>query len=248
MGRLVALSGPSCVGKSPLHGAITRLHPEWEERLKKLVLYNCRAPRPGERDGVDYHFRSREEIESFRSRPDMLVMDVRGDLQSLSLPELEKTLTASDALFEGNPFVGVALLTAPGLARFPRLGVFISPLSQDEIKELQARGVKLDAFVTDLMRRKLLRRTTRFKGILSLPDLNEIERRAGSALGEMRLACHFDWVIPNHDGEDSERWGAFYYPVGDARRTMLTLLELLSSGRSEGAERWAPGLFGGAEG
>ena len=247
MGRLVILSGPSCVGKSPLHGAITKLYPEWEERLKKLVLYNCRAPRPGERDGVDYFFRTREEIESFRGRKDMLVMDVRGDLQALSLPELEKTLAASDALFEGNPFVGAALLSAPDLARFPRLGIFISPLSRDEIVELKTRGVKLDAFVADVMRRKLLRRTTRSKGILSLPDREEIERRAGSAFGEMRLACHFEWVIPNHDGEDSENWGAFYYPVGDARRTMLTVLALLSGAPAAGAERWEAGLLGGSE-
>jgi guanylate kinase len=247
MGRLVVLSGPSCVGKSPLHGAITKLYPEWEERLRKLVLFNCRAPRPGERDGVDYFFRTREEIDSFRSRPDMLVMDVRGDLQALSLPELEKTLAASDALFEGNPFVGSALLAAPELARFPRLGVFISPLSRDELAELKRRGVKLDAFVTDVMRRKLLRRTTKFKGILSLPDLNEIERRCGSAFGELRLACRFEWVIPNHDGEDSENWGAFYYPVGDARRTLLTLLALLSGAPAAEAERWETGLLGGSE-
>ena len=247
MGRLVVISGPSCVGKSPLHGAITKLHPEWEERLRKLVLFNCRAPRPGEREGVDYFFRSREEIDSFRSRKDMLVMDVRGDLQALSLPELGKSLATSDALFEGNPFVGSALLSAPDLARFPRLGVFISPLSRDEIVELKALGVKLSAFVTDVMRRKLLRRTTRFKGILSLPDLNEIERRAGSALAEMRLACSFEWVIPNHDGEDSENWSAFYYPVGDARRTLVTLLRLLSGEAADGAQRWEAGLLGGSE-
>ena len=248
MGRLVVLSGPSCVGKSPLHGALTRLHPEWEERLKKLVLYNCRSPRPGERDGVDYFFRTRDEIESFRGRKDMLVMDVRGDLQALSLPDLEKTLAASDALFEGNPFVGTALLSAPGLARFPRLGVFISPLSRDELAELKALGVKLDSFVTDVMRRKLLRRTTRFKGILSQPDLQEIERRCGSAFGELKLACQFEWVIANHDGEDSENWSAFYYPIGDARRTLLTVLALLSGAPAAGAERWEAGLLGGPEG
>jgi len=61
-GRLVILSGPSCVGKSPLEKALGRFFPELRQRLQKLVLYNSRAPRPGEMDGKDYYFRTREQI------------------------------------------------------------------------------------------------------------------------------------------------------------------------------------------
>ena len=60
MGRLIILSGPSCVGKGPLHTAFHNFYPERAANLQKIVLYNCRAPRPGEIDGKDYHFRSRE--------------------------------------------------------------------------------------------------------------------------------------------------------------------------------------------
>ena len=52
-GRLVILSGPSCIGKSPLEKALGRFFPELRRQLQKLVLYNTRAPRPGELDGVD---------------------------------------------------------------------------------------------------------------------------------------------------------------------------------------------------
>ena len=64
MGRLVILSGPSCVGKGPLHAALKKFHPEIVARTPKFVLYDSRAPRPGEIDGVDYHFRSRAVIEA----------------------------------------------------------------------------------------------------------------------------------------------------------------------------------------
>ncbi len=59
MGQLVILAGPSCVGKGPLHAALGKFYPEVAARLRKMVLYNSRAPRPGEREGVDYYFRTR---------------------------------------------------------------------------------------------------------------------------------------------------------------------------------------------
>jgi len=39
-GRLVILSGPSCVGKSPLDRALARCYPELHQRLQKLVHFN----------------------------------------------------------------------------------------------------------------------------------------------------------------------------------------------------------------
>src|SRR5262245_22185311 len=92
-GRLVILAGPSCVGKSPLAKALARFYPELSRRLQPVVLYNSRTPRPGESDGVDYHFRSRSDVEVFRREPERyVVMDVRGDLQALDLTELDALL------------------------------------------------------------------------------------------------------------------------------------------------------------
>jgi guanylate kinase len=61
-GRLVILSGPSCMGKSPLYKALVKLHPELSQRIQKVVLFNSRPPRPGELDGVDHHFRTRQHV------------------------------------------------------------------------------------------------------------------------------------------------------------------------------------------
>jgi guanylate kinase len=47
MGRFVMLSGPSCVGKGPLHNALKRFYPYLEQKLEKLILFNSRAPRTG---------------------------------------------------------------------------------------------------------------------------------------------------------------------------------------------------------
>ena len=52
-GRLVILSGPSCVGKRPLAKALARFHPELSANLQPIVLFNSQSPRAGERDGED---------------------------------------------------------------------------------------------------------------------------------------------------------------------------------------------------
>jgi len=243
-GRLVVLSGPSCVGKSPLDRALGRFHPELRNRLRKLVLYNSRFPRPGEADGVDYHFRTTTQVEALRADNRKIVLDVRGDLQAVDLQELGRLLAHADAFFEGNPFVGLTLLTHPRLAQVERLGVFLAPLSREEILYLKApeRNVSFPALVTDIMRRKLLRRTRRQKVELSAKDLENIETRASSAYAELKDAWRFRYVIPNHDGEDSDNWEGFYYLIGDARKSLNAFAALLEGRDSPDVEVWEEGL------
>ena len=102
------------------------------------MLYNDRDPRPGEVDGVDYHFRDRETIQALGADENCVVMDVRGDTQALDVAELKRLLEKGDVFFEGNPFVGRTLQTDPRLAEVPRLGVFMAPLSREEILDLIA--------------------------------------------------------------------------------------------------------------
>lgn len=243
-GRLVILCGPSGVGKSPLDKALGKFYPELRQRLRKLVLYNSRAPRPGEVDGVDYHFRRRSQVEALRTENRHAVLEVRGDLQALDVEELQFLLADGDAFFEGNPFVGRALQTHPRLAGVERLSVFLAPLAKEEILYLQApqRNISLPDLVTDVMRRKLLRRARRQKLELSAKDLENIETRAASAYRELKEAWHFDHVIPNHDGEDSDNWEAFYYPLGDARKALQAFVALLEGRVPTGVEKWEQDL------
>ena len=243
-GRLIILSGPSCVGKSPLCRALGKFYPELHAQLQKLVLVNSRAPRPGEVDGVDFHFWTRAQVDALRADHRYAVLEARDDLQALDIQELESLLRRGDVLFEGNPYVGRALQTHPRMAEVERLSIFLSPLSKDEIAYLKApeRNVSLPEFLTDVMRRKLLRRTRRQKGELSLKDLENIETRASSAYRELREACNFQYVIPNHDGEDSDNWEAFYYLIGDARKSLDAFAALLKGSVPPGVEHWEADL------
>ena len=172
--------------------------------------------------------------------------DVRGDLQGLDVTDLRHVLDGDqDPFFEGNPFIPMEIIKSPLLSSIPKLSVFLSPLSRDELLYLKdpARRVSLAPLVTDVQRRKLLHRTRKQKGILALTDLEDIERRAGSAYQEMQLAHHFDFVIPLHDGEADDNWDAFYYPVGDARRALLAFAAILRGEEAPHAEQWEPGLL-----
>jgi len=242
--RLLILSGPSCVGKSPLDKALSKFYPELRLSMQPLVLYNDRAARPGESDGVDYYFRSREVIENLKKKDQFIVIDVRGDLQALDLQELLKSLSTGDVFFEGNPFVGQVLQTHPNLTEVNRLSVFMSPLSREELLFINSEcSASVSKIVTDVMRRKLLRRTRKQKGELSLKDLENIEVRASSAYHEMKEAHNFQYVLPNHDGEDSENWDAFYFPLGDARKALLAFVSLLEGKTPSITENWEANLL-----
>jgi guanylate kinase len=58
-GRLFVITGPSGVGKGTLIRRLLDRMPE----LELSVSATTRPPRPGERDGADYHFLSEEEFD-----------------------------------------------------------------------------------------------------------------------------------------------------------------------------------------
>ena len=244
MHRLVLLSGPSCAGKSPLLEALGQMYPDLRKRFRKPVPYHSRDPRPDETDGEDYHFRSRDEIESMaREDEDVLTFDVRGDIQAIDLGELADLLREGDVFYEGNGRVSESLMNAEALEGIDKLSIYLSPLSMEEIRALQGKTSDLAAVITDIQRRKLVRRTAAKHVQLTLPALQDIENRSSAAFDELRRAHRFDHVIPNHDGEDSENWDAFPCPVGDARRATQTLAALLEGRAAPHAEKWPPDLF-----
>ncbi|MCW2598721.1 MAG: guanylate kinase [Frankiales bacterium] len=58
-GRLTVLSGPSGVGKGSVIAAVRRRHPQ----VWLSVSVTTRQPRPGEQDGVEYHFVDQAEFD-----------------------------------------------------------------------------------------------------------------------------------------------------------------------------------------
>lgn len=59
----------------------------------------------------------------------------------------------------------------------------------------------------------------------------------------MKEAFRFDFVLPNHDGEDSDNWTAFYFPVGDARKSLEAFAEILRGRKPAFAEKWEASLL-----
>ncbi|MDX9755766.1 MAG: hypothetical protein RBU29_17510, partial [bacterium] len=188
---LLLLSGPSCIGKSPLVNTVRRFYPEWGSKLQKLMLFNNRAPRPGEVDGEDYHFRSHAEVISYQGKPGFITIPVRNDWQALELETIFQIQEQGKIpLFEGNPYLVEALREVGLFERIPATTVFLSPLSKEEIVYLRqpSRHVDLPVLVTQVMRKKQLRRKQKQMGLLSQPDLEDIEIRCQAAYAEMRYA------------------------------------------------------------
>jgi guanylate kinase len=246
--RLIVLSGPSCAGKSPLVRALRAGYPDLDAALRSPVPYTSRPARPHERDGVDYQFRSRDEILALGDAARFVVAEVRSDVQALDVGEVCRLLAGHDVLYEGNVWIAGALLAHPRLADVARLGIFLAPLSREEIDELTAARASLAEVVTALSRRRLFRRLRAQEPDRSPspPALADIETRAASAWDELRRAAAFDWVVPCHDGEDSDHWGgsrSLPVPIGDARRALRAVVALARGEPTSDAERWPSDLL-----
>jgi guanylate kinase len=241
-GRLIFLSGPSCMGKGTLVKVLKKFHRELYDNLKRVVLYNSRPPRPGETDGVEFHFRPRAYVEKMVKDKGLLAIEVRGgDLHAVNVNKLHKIVKKHDAILIDTPYMVKALREHPDMPQVPILSIIMVPISQEEIlfyKSMASQVFPLEDFVTDLMRRKLLRRTLKQKNILSLKDLEQIELRAHFAYPELKEAHHFDYVLVNHEGGDAEYWSSFYYPVGDPLKCLNAFADLLRGKQPAWAEKW----------
>jgi guanylate kinase len=98
-GRLFVLSGPSGSGKSTLARRALE-HPAVHARLS--ISATTRAPRPGERDGIEYYFLPREEFEARRTEGQFLEWaEVHGHLYGTPAePVLEALRNGESVLLE----------------------------------------------------------------------------------------------------------------------------------------------------
>ncbi|MBI4527731.1 MAG: hypothetical protein HY695_28375 [Deltaproteobacteria bacterium] len=242
MGRFIMLAGPSCVGKGPLVRALAKLHPNIAENIQKVVLYNDRDRRPGEVDGIDYHF-----VKNIQGLSDgeYIKMEIRpGNWQALKIADITQAMQSGKIGFlEVFHKLGAEAAKHQALRDHFTKGevctVFLSPLSKEDISFLKSKGSDLKAVVTDVMRKKLLRRTSKQKGILSLKDLEDVEKRCSTAFEEIQSAHHYTRIIANHDGEDSDNWDQFPFPIGDARKSVKAFAEICNGGRALECEQWS---------
>lgn len=169
-GKLVIISGPSGVGKSTLLG---RVLDQCERPLTMSVSATTRSPRPGERNGVDYHFLGDEEFARRRDRGEFLeCFEVfgkghwYGTLTSEVVPKLE---SGKWVVLEIDVKGALAVM-----AKHPEaVTIFIGP---DSVEELE---------------RRLRGRETE--------DEAAIQRRLGQAREELGMAGKYKYYVTNDD-------------------------------------------------
>jgi len=228
--RLIILSGPSCVGKSPLIKALKDGHPEISFRMP--ILFTSRPPRSIETEGVDYYFRSEQDIRSFLPER-YIIGQIRKIWQAIDLMEMQVLFTHSSLIIvEIYPTLGKLFRDHPLIrqltADFEVYTVFISPASEDEIHALQINMsfASPEETAAAIMLPKLISRTQQQGKLLTPEVLEDLEIRASMAYEEMKMGENYTYRIVNHDGEDSNNW-RYTPPTGDAGVTLRRFVDII---------------------
>ena len=147
-GRVTVLSGPSAVGKSTVVRCLRDRIPD----LHFSVSATTRAPRPGEVDGVDYHFVSAAHFQQLIDEGHLLEWaEIHGGLQrsgTLAEPVRAATAAGLPVLIE----VDLAGARAVKQAMPEAVTVFLAPPSW---ADLEARLVGRGTETPEVIRRRL---------------------------------------------------------------------------------------------
>ncbi len=132
---LLVLSGPSGVGKTTLTKAL--VEQGWPGHV--VVTVTTRRPRPGEIDGVHYHFRSQQQFREMIERNELLEhAEVHGNWYGVPATTVRESLRAGiDSILTIDPQGAKSIRERTRGAVF----VFLAPESIDELVErVNARG------------------------------------------------------------------------------------------------------------
>jgi len=137
--KLLVLSAPSGTGKTTI---ITELLALFQEGLKLSVSYTTRQPRPGEVEGVNYHFVDKKQFVRRIHEGDFLEWaEVHGNYYGTSKSQIQEYLSENRAIILDVDVQGaLQLMEKSGLhAEF----IFLSPPSLKELKKrLKGRGTE----------------------------------------------------------------------------------------------------------
>lgn len=170
-GLLIVFSGPSGTGKGTVLKAYFAKHPE----ARLSVSATTRQPRPGEQDGREYFFVSKEQFAQMKQENALLESaEYCGNCYGTPRAPIEKWLNeGSDVFLE---------IEVQGGAQVRRLepdsvGVFILPPSVKELGErLRGRGTEAEAVV---------------------------QKRLNAAKEEILQAKHYDYAVINDTIEEA---------------------------------------------
>ena len=172
-GKLFVVTAPSGAGKTSLINALLKDDP----RLKLSVSYTTRAPRPGERNGREYHFVDDATFLGMRERAEFLESaEVHGFRYGTSKKVISDALARGEDLILEIDWQGARQVRAlyPGC-----VGIFIHPPSVEELeRRMRDRGQDSEAV---------------------------IRRRLDNAREELAHAGEFEYAIINKDFETARQ-------------------------------------------
>lgn len=138
-GRLIVITGPSGVGKSSVVEGLIGLMPFYFS-----VSMTTRAPRPGERDGVDYHFVDAHRFDEALARGELAEWaEYNGHRYGTPREALESRLAAGEDVLLDIEMHGARQVKAA----FPEaVMIFIAPPSMEVLeRRLRGRGDTTEA-------------------------------------------------------------------------------------------------------
>ena len=166
--RLTVLAGPTAVGKGTVAGYVREHHPE----VWLSVSATTRRPRPGEADGVHYHFVDDAEFDRMVVEGELLEWAVVHGLARYGTPRRP----VEEALAAGRPVLLEIDLHGARQVRESMpdaFFVFLAPPTWEElVRRLVGRGTEAEP---------------------------EREARLGTARVELAAAAEFDVVVLNDD-------------------------------------------------
>ncbi len=172
-GKLFVITAPSGAGKTSLIEAVMREDPS----LKISVSYTTRPPRPGEKNGVDYHFIDDATFLAMQNRGEFVESaEVHGYRYGTSKNVILDAVTRGEDLLLEIDWQGAQQVRK----LYPDcVGIFILPPSIEELeRRMRARGQDTDAV---------------------------IRRRVENAHGELLHAGEFKYAIINKDFDTARR-------------------------------------------
>ncbi len=173
-GLLIILSSPSGAGKSTLAHRLMA----WDASIRFSVSATTRAPRPGEVDGQDYWFCSRDQFLAMVAAGEMLEhAEVFGNLYGSPIAPVVAAMEAGqDTLFDID-WQGGQQIRNSGLGR-DVVSVFVLPPSMGELeRRLTSRGQDSAAVIAG---------------------------RMAKSRGEISHWAEYDYVLVNRDPDAAE--------------------------------------------
>jgi guanylate kinase len=185
-GNLFIISAPSGAGKTSLVQALLNINPQ----IDLSVSYTTRDPRPGEHDGKDYHFVSRETFLAMAKRGEFLESaEVYGNLYGTSQIWISQEIAKGRDILMEIDWQGAAQIRR----MFPECtSIFILPPSLAALEQrLKGRGKDNDAVIAKRMAavREDVAHAAEFNYVIINDNLSVALRELNAVILTARLGC-----------------------------------------------------------